>query len=166
MERLYAVRRLQLLKMKNEMPNVYLQQAIRTACTQRNRLRNIHGSPPAELVFGRAPNALAGLIDELQDSRPDLPAAAQNFIVLRTIAAKTFHEANNDALLSLSLLARQRSDHEPLPLGSGPSFVSMVEPKPVSKSEKFRPYVYWLAHGASFVCVASEYIRPENGWHS
>ena len=178
-ERLHAMRRLQLLKMKKEMPNVDLHQAIRTACTQRNRLCSIYGSSPTELVFGKAPNAFAGLIDESHDLRPELPQAAQDLAVLRTLAAKTFHEANNDALLRRSLLARPRSEHEPLQLGSwayywrqgdsklessrwrGPSFIFMVEPKPMSNSEKFRPQVYWLAHGASLVRVAPEHIRPE-----
>ena len=99
-ERLHAVRRLQLLKMKKEMPNIDLQQAIPVACAQRNRLRNIHGSSPAELVFGKAPNALSGLLDEPHDLRPDLPKAAQDLVVLRTLAAKAFHEANNDAFFA------------------------------------------------------------------
>ena len=178
-ERLHAVRRLQLLKMKKEVPNVDLSQAIRTACNQRNRLRNIHGSSPADLVFGRAPNALSGLLDEPHDLRPDLPQAAQELVVLRTLAAKAFHEANNDALLRRSLLARPRSEHVSLELGSwayywrqgdtkldtsrwrGPALVCMIEPKPKSDAQKFTPHVYWLAHGSSMVRVAPEHVRPE-----
>ena len=55
-ERLHAVRRLQLLKMKKELPEIKLESAIRVACDQRNRLRSVHGSSPAEMVFGRTPN--------------------------------------------------------------------------------------------------------------
>ena len=56
-ERLHAVRRLQLLNMKKEMPDIFLETPIRVACDQRNRLQSVHGSSPAEMVFGRAPNA-------------------------------------------------------------------------------------------------------------
>ena len=179
-ERLHAVRRLQLLKMKKEVPNVDLSQAIRTACSQRNRLRNIHGSSPADLVFGRAPNALSGLLDEPHDLRPDLPQAAQELVVLRTLAAKAFHEANNDALLRRSLLARPRSEHVSLELGSwayywrqgdtkldtsrwrGPALVCMIEPKPKSDAQKFTPHVYWLAHGFLHgTCCTRNMFRPE-----
>ena len=171
------VRRLQLLKMKKEMPNIDLQQAIRVACTQRNRLRNIHGSSPAELVFGKAANALSGLLDEPHDLRPDLPKAAQDLVVLKTLAATAFHEANSDALLRRSLLARPRSEHEPLELGTwayywrhgdskfdtshwrGPSLICMIEPKPTTDAQVFTPQVYW--HGSSMARVAPEHIRAE-----
>lgn len=76
-ERLHAVRRLQLLKMKKEVPDIPLETAIRVACEQRNRLCNVHGSSPAEMVFGRAPNAVEGLLDEPVDLRPKLPVAVQ-----------------------------------------------------------------------------------------
>ena len=45
-ERLHAVRRLQLLKMKKEEPDLSLDVAVRVACQQRNRLRSVAGSSP------------------------------------------------------------------------------------------------------------------------
>ena len=177
-ERLYAVRRLQLLKMRKEMPDIKLDTAIRVACDQRNRLRTVHGSSPAEMVFGRAPNAVSGLLDEPQDLRPELPVAVQEHVTLRVAAAKAFHSANHDALLRRSLLARPRAEHEPLSLGSwvfywrqgdqklepsrwrGPAILCMIEPR-VTDSGACRSSVYWVAHGSSLVRVAPEHVRPE-----
>ena len=177
-ERLHAVRRLQLLKMRKEMPDIKLDTAIRVACDQRNRLRTVHGSSPAEMVFGRAPNAVSGLLDEPQDLRPELPVAVQENVTMRVAAAKAFHSANHDALLRRSLLARPRAEHEPLSLGSwvfywrqgdqklepsrwrGPAILCMIEPR-VTDSGACRPSVYWVAHGSSLVRVAPEHIRPE-----
>ena len=54
-ERLHAVRRLQLLKMKRDFPEIDLSQAVLIACQQRNHLRSVHGISPNHIVFGSAP---------------------------------------------------------------------------------------------------------------
>ena len=54
-ERLHAVRRLQLLKMKRDFPALGLSRAVILACQQRNRLRSIHGTSPSHTVFGQTP---------------------------------------------------------------------------------------------------------------
>lgn len=62
-ERLHAVRRQQLHKMKAEKPDLQLEVAVLHACSQRNRLRMVHGSSPAAIVFGFTPGD-GGILDE------------------------------------------------------------------------------------------------------
>ena len=76
-ERLHAVRRLQLLKLLRDRPEVDLKLAIAVSCQQRNRLRSIHGSSPSQIVFGSTPNHPTGLMDEPHDPRPDYESAIQ-----------------------------------------------------------------------------------------
>ena len=45
-ERLHAVRRMQLLKVKQDKPEATLEQLVPIACSLRNQLRSIHGSSP------------------------------------------------------------------------------------------------------------------------
>ena len=161
-ERLHAVRRLQLYKMQQGEPNVELADAVRMACSQRNRLRNVHGSSPAQMVFGYNP-ASGGLIDEPAPTRPDVHEAIQQDHALRHLASKAFYEANHDALLKRSILSRPRPELEPLQLGDyafywrspetkldahrwrGPGLVCAIEPR-TTEDGILRPHVYWLAH--------------------
>ena len=146
-ERLHAVRRLQLLKLLRDKPQINLQVAISLSCQQRNRLRSIHGSSPSQIVFGSTPNHPAGLMDEPHDPRPDYEKAIQEDHSLRHAAAKAFYSANHDATLRRALLARR-----------GPAIVRMLEPKPSTSATA----CVWLAHGSSLVRAAAEHVRPEN----
>ena len=176
-ERLHAVRRLQLLKMKKEKPELELDKAVVAACHQRNRLRTVHGSSPAQIVFGYNPNEL-GLTDEPMVERAEPRRAHQDDQALRLLAARAFYEANHDANLRRALLAKPRKEHEPLPVGEyayywrtaenkldtsrwrGPALICAIEPR-LTDGGVPRPHVYWLAHGSALVRVAPEHIRPE-----
>ena len=177
-ERLHAVRRLQLLKMQQEEPNLLLEDAVLAACHQRNRLRTVSGSSPYQIVFGHNPRS-NGLLDEPVDLRPpDDISNHQADQALRHLAAKAFFEANNSQLLKRALLARPRSEHAPAQLGDwvyywrqsdskldptrwrGPALVCAIEPRS-QETGVLRASVYWLAHGSSLVRVAPEHIRPE-----
>ena len=85
-ERLHAVRRLQLLKMKKAKPELELKTAVAIACQQRNRLRTVHGSSAAQIVFGFQPTDL-GLIDEPMLERADPRAAHQEEQELRAVCS-------------------------------------------------------------------------------
>ena len=115
-ERLHAVRRLQLLKMRKEEPEIELSLAVQLACSQRNQLRSVHGSSPAQIVFGQNPRQ-SGLMDEPADLRPDHKEAQQEDHALRYLAARSFIEANTDANLRRALLARPRSEDERFEIG-------------------------------------------------
>ena len=176
-ERLRAVRRLQLYKMQQGEPNLELADAVRMACNQRNRLRNVHGSSPAQMVFGYNP-ASGGLIDEPAPTRPDVHEAIQQDHAVRHLASKAFYEANHDALLKRSILSRSRPELAPLQLGDyafywrspetkldahrwrGPGLVCAIEPR-ATEDGILRPHVYWLAHGSSLVRCAPEHVRAE-----
>ena len=117
MERAHAVRRAQLMKMHAEEPTLELPMALHLAAEQRNRLRTIHGTSPAAIVFGLLP-AQHGIADE-----PFNPAAGDEesqakIVQARTLAATSFHQANNDRALRASILARGRASCPELPLGS------------------------------------------------
>ena len=92
---------------------------------------------------------------------------------IRALATKAFYEANTDATLRQAMLAKTRTDDEPLQVGDygyywrmmqdkdasrwrGPALVCAVETKPDG-----RPDVYWMAHGASLVRVAQVMARRE-----
>ena len=75
-ERLHAVRCLQLLKLKKDAPDISLSEAVRNCCQQRNRLRSVQGSSPCQIVFGHNPFG-EGLVDEPLDDRPMTQAAIQ-----------------------------------------------------------------------------------------
>ena len=176
-ERLHAVRRLQLLKMKKEKPELDLKSAVATACHQRNRLRTVHGSSPAQIVFGFQPTDL-GLIDEPMQERADPRKAHQQDQELRLLAARAFYEANHSATLRKALLSKARVEHLPLQIGDyayywrsndkklaisrwrGPALVCAIEPRKLD-SGATKPSVYWLAHGSALVRVAPEHLRPE-----
>jgi hypothetical protein len=66
-ERLHAVRRWQLMKLMKENDTLSLQEAVIIACSQRNRLRSIHGISPAAVVLGYTPED-DGICDEPADS--------------------------------------------------------------------------------------------------
>ena len=175
-ERLHAVRRLQLLKMKRDFPALDLSRAVNLACQQRNRLRSIHGTSPSHIVFGQAPQHPKGLLDEPCDNRPDLPTAIQEDHALRLTAARCFYEANHDQVLRRALLGRPRSEPPAFEVGQwacywrttdeklqvqrwkGPAIICMLEPSPNSG----RTTCVWLAHGASLVRAAIEHVRLEN----
>eukprot|EP00435_Cladocopium_sp_Y103_P063429 s366_g25.t1 len=165
-ERLHAVRRQQLLKMKAELKadnnEPKIEDAVWHACEQRKRMRAV-GTSPVALVFGYAPNQ-AGISDEPHGVRPDgLPRQMQDMAV-RIAAARAFCEANNSATIRRALLARSRREHEPLKVGGyafywrtgndklepsrwrGPALVCNVEHRETADGAH-RPAVYWLAHG-------------------
>ena len=171
-ERLHAVRRMQLLKMQQDEPNVLLEEAVPVACHQRNRLRSVHDSSPHQIIFGHNPQS-SGLCDEPHLEKPlDDTEQHQKDQALRYSAAKAFYEANNNQLLKRALLARPRSEHVTASLGDwiyywrqgetkldptrwrGPALVCAIEPR-------IRASVYWVAHGSNLVRVASEHIRAE-----
>eukprot|EP00913_Durusdinium_trenchii_P000385 g353.t1 len=175
-ERLHAVRRLQLLKLLRDRPEVDLKLAIAVSCQQRNRLRSIHGSSPSQIVFGSTPNHPTGLMDEPHDPRPDYESAIQEDHSLRHAAATAFYAANHDATLRRALLARPRAPPPEVQVGDwayywrsgdeklqiqrwrGPAIVCMLEPQPNTTTTS----CIWLAHGSSLVRAAAEHVRPEN----
>ena len=175
-ERLHAVRRLQLLKMKRDFPDLELSRAITLACQQRNRLRSVNGTSPSHIVFGTAPQHPKGLLDEPWDNRPDLPSAVQEDHALRLTAARCFYEANHDQALRRALLGRPRSEPPVFEIGQwayywrttdeklqvqrwkGPALICMLEPS----ANSARTTCVWLAHGASLVRATIEHVRLEN----
>ena len=174
-ERLHAVRRLQLLKLKKEIPDISLSDAIRICCQQRNRLRSVQGSSPCQIVFGHNPFG-EGLLDEPLDERPPGTSAIQQDQHLRYAAGRAFYEANHSELLRRSLLARQRTEpDQTLQLGDfayywrqgeqklearwrGPALVVAIEPRSDGHQT---PSVYWSAHGTSLVRPGAQNVRPE-----
>ena len=176
-ERLHAVRRLQLLKMQKEEPNILLEAAVRVACYQRNRLRSVHGSSPYQIVFGHNPHD-GGLADEPCKLRPDEKGAHVEDQALRHLAAQAFHAANTSTLLKRALSAKVRAEHPEIYIGDhvfywrpspakldverwhGPALVCAIEPR-VLDDGSTRASVFWVAHGSSLVRVAPEHIRAE-----
>ena len=176
-ERLHAVRRQQLMKMMKEDPSLSLERAVRVACSQRNRLRSIHGVSPAAMVLGYTPED-DGLCDEPSRIRPEGRARHMEDQSARALAAKAFYEANHDATLRRALLSNTRTDLQPLEIGDygyywrvsfdklepsrwrGPALVCAVE-KRTTDNAVLRPDVYWMAHGASLVRVAHHFARRE-----
>ena len=99
MERLHAVRRLQILKMKQELPHARLEDIVPIACSLRNKLRTIHGSSPSQMVFG-VNHHEGGLMDEpAMTNAADPSKQHQELQQMRLIAAKAFREANSSQTL-------------------------------------------------------------------
>ena len=71
-ERLHAVRRRQLMKMMKENTCLDIRKAVIIACSQRNRLRSIHGISPVAMVLGYTPED-DGICDEPTRLRVDGP---------------------------------------------------------------------------------------------
>ncbi len=177
-ERLHAVRRQQLHKMKAEKPELKLEVAVWHACSQRNRLRTVHGSSPASIVMGFTPGD-GGILDEPNSLKPDGRPGHQEDEAIRHQAAKAFYEANHSSCIRRALLAKSRTEHVQQEVGEyvyywrtsndkmepsrwrGPALVCMVEPRVEDGLQ--RPLVYWLAHGASLVRVAPEHVPREVG---
>lgn len=177
-ERLHAVRRQQLHKMKAEKTDLKLEDAVWHACAQRNRLRTVHGSSPTAIVFGFTPSD-GGILDEPNAVKPYGRPAHQEDEEIRQQAAKAFYEANHSNAIRRALLAKSRIEHVQHEVGEyvyywrtsndklepsrwrGPALVCMVEPR--AEDGVQRPSVYWLAHGSSLVRVAPEHVRPEVG---
>jgi hypothetical protein len=175
-ERLHAVRRHQLHKMMQEDEKVTLEDAVTYSTMQRNNLRNIHGSSPASIVFGRTPT-LRGIADEPHGITPTPGAIAQEQQHLRVLAAKAFYEANHDSTIRRALLAKTRAEHEVLDIGTyafywraandkletarwkGPALICAIEPR--VEDNTHRVSAYWLVHGCSLVRAAPEHVRPE-----
>ena len=171
-ERLHAVRRRQLMKMMKENTSLDIRKAVIIACSQRNRLRSIHGISPAAMVLGYTPED-DGICDEPTRLRVDGRQAYMEDQAIRALATKAFYEANTDATLRQAMLAKTRTDDEPLQVGDygyywrmmmdkeasrwrGPALVCAVESRPDG-----RPDVYWMAHGSSLVRVAQVMARRE-----
>ena len=177
-ERLHAVRRQQLHKMKAEKADLKLEVAVMHACSQRNRLRTVHGSSPASIVFGFTPGD-GGILDEPESVKPTGRPGHQEDEAIRHQAAKAFYEANHSSAIRRAILAKSRIEHVQHAVGEhvyywrtsndklepsrwrGPALVCMVEPR--VEEGLTRPSVYWLAHGSSLVRVAPEHVRPEVG---
>ena len=175
-ERLHAVRRQQLHKMMLEDESITLLEAVNYSTMQRNRLRNIHGTSPSNLVFGSTPS-LPGLSDEPHGIQPDGTPAAQRQQHLRHVVAKAFYEANHDSTIRRALLAKSRAEHVPLSVGSyayywrtandkletsrwrGPALICAIEPRTDDKPGGIN--AYWLVHGCSLVRTTPEHVRPE-----
>ena len=109
-ERLHAVRRQQLHKMKTEKPDLQLEVAVLHACSQRNRLRTVHGSSPAAIVFGFTPGD-GGILDEPNALKPSGRPGHQEDEAIRHQAAKAFYEANHSTAVRRALLAKSRPEH-------------------------------------------------------
>jgi hypothetical protein len=171
-ERLHAVRRRQLMKMMKENTSLDIRKAVIIACSQRNRLRSIHGISPAAMVLGYTPED-DGICNEPTRLRVDGRQAYMEDQAIRALATKAFYEANTDATLRQAMLAKTRTDDEPLQVGDygyywrmmmdkeasrwrGPALVCAVESRPDG-----RPDVYWMAHGSSLVRVAQVMARRE-----
>eukprot|EP00435_Cladocopium_sp_Y103_P053716 s692_g17.t1 len=170
-ERLHAVRRLQLLKMMKEDDVLEARKAVIIACSQRNRLRSIHGTSPAAMVLGYTPED-DGLCDEPSRIRPDGRSAYMEDQAVRILAAKAFFEANTSATLRQALLAKTRTDDSPLQVGDYGYYWRVVMAKEMSRwrgpalvcaveTRDGRPDVYWMAHGSSLVRVAHTMARRE-----
>ena len=145
-ERLHAVRRQQLHKMKAEKRDLKLEVAVWHACSQRNRLRTVHGSSPASIVFGFTPGD-GGILDEPNSLKPDGRPGHQEDEAIRHQAAKAFYEANHSSSIRRALLAKSRTEHVQHEVGEyvyywrtsndkmepsrwrGPALVCMVEPR-------------------------------------
>ena len=180
MERAHAVRRAQLMKMKAEDPAMELDMALHHAAEQRNRLRTVHGTSPATIVFGILP-AQHSIDDEPFNPAAGDEEAQARVVKARTLAATAFHQANNDRVLRAAVLARgapplpqvdvgqfcyyYRQDNKLAPEGRwrGPALVCAIEEPSSPSPPAARPgsLVYWLAHGSSLVRCAPEQVRVE-----
>ena len=176
-ERLHAVRRLQLLKMKQENPKLQLELAAPLACSLRNKLRSIHGVSPSQIVFGRD-HRDTGLADEPLTNRADGTPDHQQLQKLRLSAATSFYEANHSQTLRKALLSKSRGEDQIFYPGDwvyywrsgdgklepsrwrGPALVCSMTPRDGS-GDVPRPSVYWIAHGSALIRVAPEHLRPE-----
>lgn len=112
-ERLHAVRRQQLYKMKNERFDLKLETAGLHACDQRNGLRSVHRVSAVSIVFGYTP-AQARISDEPHAGRPDGHPRKLENAEIRILAAKPFYAANHSNTIRRTLLAKSRKEHEPL----------------------------------------------------
>ena len=110
-ERLHAVRRLQLLKMKQENEKLQLEVAVPVACNARNHLRSVHGSSPAQIVYGKT-SSQKGLMDEPLAQQAEPTAEYQKLASLRLDAAKAFYSANHSQTLRKALLSKSRSENQ------------------------------------------------------
>ena len=176
-ERLHAVRRMQLLKMKMEKPTLSLDVAAPIACSMRNQLRSIHGSSPSQIVFGTNAQE-AGLMDEPVINAADPSKRHQEVRELRVAAAKSFYEANYSHTLRKALLSQSRAVVPQYFPGEwvyywregdsklevsrwrGPALVCSSQPREADEAGP-RPDVYWLAHGTSLLRVSHTSLRPE-----
>ena len=181
-ERLHAVRRMQLLKMKMEKPTLSLDVAAPIdpiACSMRNQLRSIHGSSPSQIVFGTNAQE-AGLMDEPIVNAADPSKRHQEVRELRVTAAKSVYEANYSHTLRKALLSQSQSravvpQHFPgewvyywregdskleVSRWRGPALVCSSQPRDAEEAGP-RPDVYWLAHGTSLLRVSHTSLRPE-----
>lgn len=107
-ERLHAVRRRQLMKMMHENESLDVKKAVIIACSQRNRLRSIHGISPAAMVLGYTPED-DGISDEPTRLRVQGRQAHMEDQAVRALATKAFYEANTDATLRQAMLAKTRT---------------------------------------------------------
>ena len=173
-ERLHAVRRLQLLKMKQENPKLKLETAVPIACSLRNQLRSTHGSSPFQIVFGRNPRD-PGLADEPLTNRADGTSDHQQLQKIRLSAATSFYEANHSQTLRKALLSKSRGEDQIFYPGDwvdwrsgdgklepsrwrGPALICSMTPRDGSGDAPL-PSVYWIAHGSALLRVAPEHLR-------
>lgn len=158
-ERLHAQ---QLMKMMKEDPSMTLEMAVRVACSQRNRLRSIHGVSPAAMVLGYTPED-DGLCDEPSRIRPNGRARHLEDQSARALAAKAFYEANHDATRRRALLSNTRTDPNPLEVGDYGYYWRI-------SFDKLEPSRW---RGPALVCVplslaplTMEFCAPMSiGWH-
>ena len=178
-ERLHAVRRLQLLKMKQETPSLKLSDAAPLACSLRNRLRSVHGSSPSQIVFGSNAGDL-GLMDEPMTNAAEPTKQYQQLQQLRLQAAKAFYDANYSTTLRKALLSKSRAEATQFFVGDwvyywregdsklevsrwrGPALICSMQPRGMTDSDAGpRPDVYWLAHGSALLRVSHASLRAE-----
>ena len=175
-ERLHAVRRLQLLKMKHENPKLSLSAAVPLACAARSQIRSIHGSSPSQIVFGRNPRQ-NGLMDEPL-TNVSAGSTQHQELQLKLSAVMSFYVANQNQTLRKALLSKSRKDDPEFFPGDwvyywrqgdgkleisrwrGPALVCSMTPRD-APNEAPLPSTYWLAHGSALVQVAREHLRAE-----
>ena len=149
MERAHAVRRSQLMKMHDEDATLGIETAVRYE--QRNRLRTVHGSSPANIVFGAVPSN-HGLTDEPFSAAAADSRTQQEVQRLRAAAAGAFHTANTDRALLASVLARARADPPSFLVGTYVFYYRAEHPD--GRAGKLNPVGRW--RGPALVCAIEE----------
>ena len=181
MERAHAVRRSQLMKMKAEEKQLDLDQAVTIAAEQRNRLRTIHGTSPAAIVFGAVPSQ-QGLSDEPWCIAAGDEVDQQEVVRLRVLAATAFHRPTMTG--RCAPLSWQRGEPTSRTTPSARTSTYFRSQTPDGTASKYTPAgrwrgpalvcaieephgsgpgssMLWLSHGTSLVRCAPEQVRAE-----
>ena len=183
-ERNHQVRREQLAIYALAFPNDKFSTALRITCGQRNRLRNVGGFSPVQLVLGKIPRLPGTLADSefhlAEQSAATMQGRHLDDMQRREAGATAFLKANVSNAIRSSLLARSRPTRREYEVGEwafywrvlkdesklekvhwhGPGLVSLKEPK-ANEENVVRDHVYWLVHGSAILRCTPELMRPE-----